>query len=189
MRPIAGFLNRDNHDQFRYMTLGFGGQMSKLGILANASSVDGEYNSARLLPEMTAYGAAQLTNSKYYGTAGMESLRAVLKHANKYGLKYIFVRDPYYEPLLAFAGWRPTEVYDGGLITLWTKDDVPPAHPVALGDYVPPAWQGIMWGILPIGSSVLAIAVLLLFPERKRVAAPVGFPAAADHAVYMREAK
>jgi hypothetical protein len=46
-----------------------------------------------------------------------------------------------------------------------------------------------MWGILPIGSSVLAIVVLLLFPERKRIAAPVEIPAAADHAVYMREAK
>lgn len=189
VQPVISFLNRDNHDRYRYMTLGFGSLLSKVSIGANASSVDGEYNSARLLPEMTAYGSAQLSNSKYYGTAGMESLRAVLKHANKYGLKYIFVRDPYYEPLLAFAGWRPTEVYDGGLITLWTKDDVPPARPVALGDYVPPGWQGIMWGILPIGSSVLAIAVLLLFPERKRVAAPVEIQAAADHAVYMREAK
>ena len=140
--PVVNFLNRDNHDRFRYLTLGFGSLMSEVSIGAHASSVDGEYNSARLLPEMTAYGSAQLSNSKYYGTNGMESLRAVLKHANKYGLKYIFVRDTYYEPLLAFAGWRPTEVYDDGLITLWTKDDVPPAHPVQLGDYVPPACRG-----------------------------------------------
>jgi hypothetical protein len=189
VQPVVSFMNRDNHNQFRYLTLGFGSLLSKVSIGVNASSVDGEYNSARLLPEMTAYGSAQLSNSKFYGTAGMESLRAVLKHANKYGLKYIFVRDPYYEPLLAFAGWRPTEVYDSGLITLWTKDDVPPAHRVELGDYVPPPWQGIMWGILPIGSSVLAILVLLLLPERKRVAQPVEMPALADDAVYLREAK
>ncbi len=94
---------------------------------AKADSVDGDYNSARLLPEMTAYGAGQLYNSKYYGLSGMEALRAVLKHANQYGLKYIFVRDRYYEPLLAFAGWRQAETYDNGNVTLWTKEDVPPA--------------------------------------------------------------
>ena len=70
-----------------YLTLGFGSKMSEVGIYANASSVDGEYNSARLLPEMTQYGSAQLTNSKYYGTNGIESLRAVLKHADQYGLE------------------------------------------------------------------------------------------------------
>jgi hypothetical protein len=182
-QPMAAFLNRDNHDRFRYMTLGFGGQMSKLGILAHASSVDGEYNSARLLPEMTRYGAAQFTNSKYFGAAGMESLRAILKHANKYGLKWIFVRDRYYEPLLAFAGWRKTETYDNGLVALWVKDDVPPARPTEYGD-VPPAWQGLMWGTLPIGSSILALLAVLLLPERKRVAEPLRFPAPAGETIY-----
>lgn len=185
--PVVNFLNRDGHDRFRYMTLGFGSLMSKVGIHADASSVDGEYNSARLLPEMTKYGSAQLSSSKYFGSAGMESLRAVLKHANQYGLKYIFVRDPYYDPLLAFSGWRPAEQYDNGLITLWTKEDVPPAHPMAFGN-IPPAWQGIMWGLLPIGSSVLAIVVVLLLPDKRRAAAPIEFPAATEP-IYVREAK
>ena len=66
---------------------------------ANANSIDGEYNSARLLPEMTRYGAAQMTNAKFFGVAGMDSLRAMLLHANHYGLKFIFVHDPFYEPL------------------------------------------------------------------------------------------
>jgi hypothetical protein len=188
VQPVINFLNRDNHDRFRYLTLGFGSLLSKVGIGTSASSVDGEYNSARLLPEMTAYGSAQLSNSKFFGTNGMESLRAILKHANKYGLKYIFVRDTYYEPLLAFAGWRPTEVYDDGLITLWTKDDVPPARPMEFGE-VPPVWQGILWGTLPIGSSVLALIALWLLPERRRLAKPLEFPAAAGDHVYVREAK
>lgn len=186
VQPVVNFLNRDGHDRFRYMTLGFGSQMSKVGIYANASSVDGEYNSARLLPEMTKYGSAQLSNSKYFGANGMESLRAVLKHANQYGLKYIFVRDRFYEPLLAFAGWRPTEQYNNGIITLWTKEDVPPAHPMAFGQK-PPAWQGIMWGILPIGSSILAILVILLLPEKRRIAEPIEFPATSGE-MYAREA-
>ncbi len=187
VQPVIDFLNRDNHDRYRYMTLGFGSNMSRVGIGANASSVDGEYNSARLLPEMTEYGAAQLSNSKYFGAAGMESLRAMLKHANRYGLKYIFVRDKYYEPLLAFAGWRQTEIYDNGLVSLWTKEDVPPAHPMEFGD-VPPPWQGIMWGICPIGSSILAIFLVLALPERRRVTQPLEFPGTPEP-VYAREAK
>ncbi len=110
----AAFLNRDGHDQYRYLTLGFGNALPKLSTYSDAPSIDGEYNSARLLPELTSYGSAQLTSAKFFGTAGMDSLRAILQHANKYGLKYIFVHDRYYEPLLVFAGWHQIEVYDEG---------------------------------------------------------------------------
>jgi hypothetical protein len=189
VQPVVNFLNRDGHDRFRYMTLGFGSLMSKVGMESDASSVDGEYNSARLLPEMTQYGSAQLSSSKYFGANGMESLRAVLKHANQYGLKYIFVRDRYYEPLLAFAGWRPTEQYDNGLITLWTKEDVPPAHPITFGEK-PAPWQGVLWGLLPIGSSILAIIAVLLLPDKRRaVSEPIEFPSGVDERIYLREAK
>ena len=126
---VISFLNRDGHDKFRYLTLGFGNQFSKVATYTTASSVDGDYNSARLLPELTQSGIGQLYNAKYFGAYGMEALRAMLKHANQYGLKYIFVRDRYYEPLLAFAGWRQIESYDNGNVELWSKDDVPPAHP------------------------------------------------------------
>jgi hypothetical protein len=189
-KPIAEFMNRDGHDRFRYMTLGFGSLLSKVGVETDASSVDGEYNSARALPEMTKYGSAQFTNSKYYGTNGMESLKAILRHSNQYGLRFIFVRDPYYEPLLAFTGWRRTEVYDDGLVTLWTKDDVPPAKPMDFGDK-PPAWQGIMWGIFPIGSSILALFTVLALPDRRRreLLEPISFPEPATAPIALREAK
>ena len=130
---VLNFLNHDGHDRYRYITLGFGNSVPKISTYTDATSVDGEYNSARLLPELTHYGSAQLTNSKFFGTAGMESLRAMLMHANHYGLKYIFVHDPYYEPLLAFAGWRKIETYDSGSIGVWSKDDVPPAQTDCFG--------------------------------------------------------
>jgi hypothetical protein len=177
VQPVIDFLNREEHAKFRYITLGFGNQFAKVSAYANAGSLDGDYNSARMLPELTAYGAGQLYNSKYYGTAGMESLRAVLKHADQYGLRYVFVRDRYYEPLLAFAGWRPAEVYDDGGITLWTKDDAPPARHIDFGNAVPTQWQGIMWGTLPFGASLLAIFVVLLPAERRRRTEPIAFPA------------
>lgn len=163
--PVVEFMNRDGHFNYRYLTLGFGNSLSKVSRYAVADSVDGDYNSARLLPELTKYASAQLTNAKFYGSAGMESLRAMLKHANRYGLKYIFVHDPYYQPLLTFAGWRKIESYNNGEITTWSKEDVPPAHPIP-SNAKPAPWEGLLWGILPIGSSFLAILVVLFLPAR-----------------------
>jgi hypothetical protein len=187
---VISFLNRDDHSKFRYITLGFGNLFSRVATYSDAASVDGDYNSARLLPELTAYGSAQLNNSKYYGAAGMEALRAVLKHANQYGLKYIFVRDRYYEPMLAFAGWRQAESYDNGNVTLWVKDDVLPAHRIESGALPPPVWQGMIWGLLPISASIFCIFVVLAIPDRRRTTEAVRFPsAAATDAVLLREAK
>lgn len=174
-RPVIAFLNRDGHDAYRYLTLGFGSQLAQVSTYTNASSVDGDYNSARLLPEMTHYGSAQLTNSKFYGSAGMASLRAMLAHANRYGLKYVFVHDSYYEPLLTFVGWRKTETFDNGQITAWSKDDVPPAHRID-SDAIPPAWMGLLWGTAPVGVSVLAIFLVLLLPARQPVRRPIESP-------------
>jgi hypothetical protein len=190
VEQVISFLNRDDHSKFRYLTLGFGNQFSKVSTYAEAGSVDGDYNSARLLPELTSYGAGQLFSAKYFGLNGMGSLRAMLKHANQYGLKYIFLRDRYYEPLLAFAGWRQAETYDGGNVTLWVKDDVPPAHPVEATSLMPTYWEDLMWGILPVGSSLLALFAVLAIPERRRVLAePIEFPAAAPSLLDLREAK
>jgi hypothetical protein len=170
--PVITFLNRDGHDSYRYLTLGFGSELARVSTYTDASSVDGDYNSARLLPEMTHYGSAQLTNSKFYGSAGMASLRAMLEHANRYGLKYIFVHDPYYEPLLTFVGWRKIETFDNGAITAWSKEDVPPAHKIQ-SDAIPPAWMGLLWGTLPVGVSVLAMFLVLFLPARQRLRRPV----------------
>ncbi len=177
--PVIAFLNRDGHDSYRYLTLGFGSELARVSTYTDASSVDGDYNSARLLPEMTHYGSAQLTNAKFYGSAGMASLRAMLEHANRYGLKYIFVHDRYYEPLLTFAGWRKTETFDTGEITAWSKDDVPPAHRID-SDAIPPAWMGLMWGTLPIGVSVLAIFLVLFLPARPRMRRAIESPIAVE---------
>lgn len=166
VQPVIDFLNRDGHDAYRYLTLGFGSELAQVSTYTNASSVDGDYNSARLLPEMTHYGSAQLTNAKFYGSAGMASLRSMLEHANRYGLKYIFVHDSYYEPLLTFIGYRKTETFNNGEITEWSKDDVPPAHRIQ-SDAIPPAWMGLMWGTLPIGVSILAVFLVVLLPARR----------------------
>jgi hypothetical protein len=177
---VASWLNRDGHDRYRYVTLGFGNKISRLAVLTDASSVDGEWNSGRMLPELTQHGGAALTSSKYFGTPGLDALSAILHHADRYGLKWVFARDPYYEPLLVFAGWRKVDELEDKTVTVWSKDDVTPAVAVN-APQVPPHWQGLMWGTLPIGSSLVAL-LLVLIPERRwfrrRVVQPVSQPVA-----------
>jgi hypothetical protein len=163
---VAAWLNRDGHDQYRYVTLGFGPKISRLAVVTDAGSVDGEWNSGRMLPELNQFGAGELTSSKYFGEPGLDALRAILTHADHYGLKWVFVRDHYYDPLLAFAGWRPVDNLNDRTIIVWGKDGVPPATPVNASQ-MPPHWQGMMWGTLPFGSSLLAILVLLI-PNKRR---------------------
>lgn len=161
---VAAWLNRDGHDRYRYVTLGFGNKIARLAVLTNASSIDGEWNSGRTLPELKESGVGVLTSSKYFGRAGIDALNAMLQHADRYGLKWVFVRDPYYEPLLVFAGWRKVDDLDR-TITVWGKEDVPPATPVNAMQ-MPSAWQGLLWGTLPIGSSIFAMLVVFI-PEKK----------------------
>ena len=163
---VAQWLNRDGHDRYRYITLGFGNKLSRLGIETDANSVDGESNSARQLPELTEFGGAALTSSKYFAKPGLDSLRAMLNHADRYGLKWVIVRDPYYNPLLYFAGWRQVDELDDKTIAIWSKDDVPPAVPMNAAEK-PTELQGLLWGTLPIGSSILAI-LLIFLPDDKR---------------------
>jgi hypothetical protein len=186
---VDSFLNRDGHDRYRYLTLGFGNALPKVSTYTDANSVDGEYNSARLLPEFTHYGTAQLTSAKYFGTSGMEALRMMLRHAAHYGLKYIFVHDPFYEPLLSFAGWQKVESFDSGTITVWSREDIPPARPIP-SDAMPSALEGLLWGTLPIGSSILAILLAFLLPDRSRVRSDivVPFPAQEEEGALVREA-
>jgi len=178
VNTVASWLNRDGHDQYRYVTLGFGNKIARLAMMTDASSVDGDWNSGRTLPELTRYGAAQLTNSKGFGEAGLDALRAMLTHADRYGLKWVFVKDPYYDPLLSFAGWRPVDSLEDKTITVWSKDGVPPATPIN-APQMPPRWQGLMWGILPFGSSLLAIFVVLI-PEDVRRKRRANQPFVAD---------
>ena len=167
---VASWLNRDGHDKYRYVTLGFGNKISRLAVLTDATSVDGEWNSGRMLPELTHYGAGALTSSKYFGKSGLDALRAMLDHADRYGLKWVILKDPYYEPLLSFTGWRRVDDLEERTITIWTRDGIPPAEPVN-APHVPPHWQGLMWGILPFGSSIFALLVLLI-PEKRWRARP-----------------
>ncbi|HTK95081.1 MAG TPA: hypothetical protein VL382_05535, partial [Terriglobales bacterium] len=155
-------------------------------VMANPGMMDGEWNSARQVPELTQYGVGQLTSAKYFGTAGIDSLEAVLKHADQYGMKWVFLRDTYYEPLLVFGGFRKVDTLGRNSVSVWSKDGVPPAQPMHFA-VMPPPLHGLLWGTLPIGCSILTLIVLIALPERRARAKVTEFPVAATTApVYAR---
>lgn len=171
MLPIVNFLNQDQHDQWRYLTLGFGDQMAWLAAQTNALSVDGNYHSARRLPELTTRPIERLENSKFKGVAGIGSLQQFLTTPEKYNLKYIFSNDKFYDPILYFCGWQRLSPLENGIM-VWEKLNVPPLSSVLPKDEVA-TWQKLAWGIIPFMTIVLAFLfniqpIFLRYIQRKR---------------------
>jgi len=157
MTPIVEFLAKDNHDRWRYLTLGFGDQMAWLSAQTTALNVEGNYHSARRLPEMTSTPIERLDGAKFTSIPGLGSLQSFLTNPQKYNLKYTFVNDDFYEPLLYFAGWHRLGQLEND-VQVWERADVPPL-PAAIPVQVYPAWQRFMWGALPVGSLFITATV------------------------------
>ncbi len=152
--PIVNFLNQDQHDQWRYLPLGFGDQMATLSFQTRALTVDGNYHSARRLPELTSRAVERLENSKFRGLEGIGSLQQFLAVPEKYNLKYVFSNDKFYDPILYFCGWhRLTQLENG--IMVWEKLNVSPLPKVLPFEEVP-LYQKLMWGIIPMLTIVVA---------------------------------
>lgn len=157
MQPIVNFLNQDQHYRWRYLTLGFGDQMAWLAAKTNALSVDGNYHSARRLPELTTRAVERLENSKYRGTEGLGSLQQFLTIPEKYHLKFIFSNDKFYDPLLYFCGWQRLIQLENGVM-VWEKLNVKPLSSILPKETVQ-QWQKIAWGIIPMTMLFLAFVM------------------------------
>lgn len=154
MLPIVNFLNQDQHDQWRYLPLGFGDQMAWLSAQTSAMTVDGNYHSARRLPELTTRAIERLENSKFKGIEGIGSLQQFLTVPEKYNLKYIFSNDKFYDPILYFCGWQRLRQLENGIM-VWEKLNVPPLSSV-LPKEITPLYLNLMWGIIPILTIIIA---------------------------------
>ncbi|MGK0329258.1 hypothetical protein [Polaribacter sp.] len=157
MLPIVNFLSRDSHDHWRYLTLGFGDQMAWLAAQTNAMTVDGNYHSARRLPELTTRPIERLENSKFKGVAGIGSLQQFLTTPEKYNLKYIFSNDKFYDPILFFCGWQRLSYLENGIM-VWEKLNVPPLSSLLPKDDVA-TWIKIIWGIIPFLTLLIAFVL------------------------------
>lgn len=156
--PVVSFMEQDEHWRWRYLTLGLGDQFAYLSAQMTAQSVDGNYHSARRLPDMTNYAVERLENSKYLGVPGLGSLSQFLVNADQYHLKYVFSNDAFYDPLLFFSGWNRLRRLDNGLF-LWEKPDVPPLPTVQRRKFYSGVEQAV-WGLVP--PAVLFLATLIL---------------------------
>lgn len=157
MLPIINFLNQDQHDQWRYMTLGFGDQMAWLAAQTNALSVDGNYHSARRLPELTTRPIERLENSKFKGVEGIGSLQQFLTTPEKYNFKYIFSNDKFYDPILYYCGWQRLQQLENGIM-VWEKLNVPPLSSILPKEDVR-TWQKVLWGIIPLLTVLIAFII------------------------------
>ena len=154
MLPILNFLQQDQHDHWRYLPLGFGDQMAWLSAQTQAMTVDGNYHSARRLPELTSRAVERLENSKFRGIEGIGSLQQFLTVPEKYNLKYVFSNDKFYDPVLYFCGWQRLRQLENGIM-VWEKLNIPPLSTILPKEEVP-TYQKLMWGLIPITTAVLA---------------------------------
>ncbi|WP_298545644.1 hypothetical protein [uncultured Aquimarina sp.] len=157
MLPIVNFLKQDQHDHWRYLPLGFGDQMAWLSTQTQAMTVDGNYHSARRLPELTTRAVERLENSKFRGVEGIGSLQQFLTVPEKYSLKYVFSNDKFYDPILYFCGWQRLQQLENGIM-VWEKLNVPPLSTILPKDEVP-VFQKLMWGLIPVGTAILAFVL------------------------------
>ncbi|MCH7402270.1 hypothetical protein ACFOUP_18290 [Belliella kenyensis] len=160
IEPILNFLNRDDHMRWRYLTLGFGDQMAWLSANSLAATIDGNYHSARRLPEMTTRAVERLENAKYLFDEGMASLTDFLTDAEKYQLKYVFSNDQFYDPLLFYTGWNRTIRLENGIM-VWEKGNISTIEPIQPKDIHP--FLKKAWGILPLTTVAIAVLLTLLY--------------------------
>jgi hypothetical protein len=163
--PIVRFMAEDEHDRWRYLTLGFGDQFAYLSARTEALSVDGNYHSARRLPDLTQFSVERLENAKYMGVPGLGSLQQFLVNAEKYNLKYVFSNDQFYDPLLHFTGWTRLNRLGNGIV-VWERPDIPPLPLfVARRNFSPV--HAVMWGVLPPTALLVAGAIFLMSALRR----------------------
>jgi hypothetical protein len=157
--PVKSFMEKDEHWRWRYLLLGFGDQMAWVSAQMTAQTVDGNYHSARRLPELTSRPVERLEGAKYSGVPGIGSLQQFLSVPSRYSLKFVFSNDQFYDPLLHFTGWHQIGTLQNG-VAVWEKSDVTPLSGDDPNRQIP-LWQRRMWGILPMSAIAFAILTLL----------------------------
>jgi hypothetical protein len=157
LQAIAQFMN-DGRTPWRYQTFGVGTDVSELGYLTSASTIDGSYYSARRLPELTGSGIGNLDTALWWDPSG-RTLSQILTAANAYSIRWAFVVDRTYDPYLAGAGFVRHGSLSGG-IDVWENASAPPLPAGALN--VPaPDLGGVLWGILPLAFAIGTVGFAL----------------------------
>jgi uncharacterized membrane protein len=163
LSPLLSVVRGPEAARYRHLTLGFGDQFCRLDIYGDSPSIDGDYHTARNDPALRTSGIGTLDAAKYYPT-GHDVLAGVLARADALSLRWVFVYDAWYYPLLFDAGFSLKEVWPSG-VSLFEKADVPKA---ALDERRGSLVPAIGWGVLPVLS--LCAALALAWVERRALA-------------------
>jgi len=148
IQPVIQFLNSEDNNRYRYLTLGFGPKIGFVAAHTNASSIDGYYHFARPIPELRASGIEALDGADHYGGRGLQVLRGFLESPQKFKLGWVFSRGTDYDFLLASTGWTRFKKWEG--ITLWAHSEIPSLD---AEDFISksghPRWVVLLWGASP----------------------------------------
>ncbi len=167
LQPVVDFLAEPDHQGWRYLTLGFGDQMSKLSALSSAPSVDGNYNTARSEGWLVQSGIDKLDSSRYWDPQAA-TLRRYLAEPGPSHLGWVFANDSYYDGWLAESGWRRQALLSNGVV-VWSPPQPParmepgPGHPFSL--------RSVWWGLVPLlslGACLWLFAALWLECTKER---------------------
>jgi hypothetical protein len=154
--PFIEFLNANQTQSWRYLTLGLGEPaMLKINVYASAKSIDGYYFFVRTDPLLAQSGIGQLDAAKYYGEKGISILNQVLANSTEYSLRWVICADPTYYTILTnnsfVERWTQDSTGDSrfGGITIWEYNGTVPEYVLN----IPPAnsllVDNLIWGIAP----------------------------------------
>ncbi len=158
--PIVRFLDEPAQRPYRYLTLGFGDQMARLSAATDNGTPDGDYHTARGLPELRTSGLGTLDGA-LWNPQGVWALWPFLSHPERYGVRWAFVAHEAYIPVLQATGWRYRFMV--GAVAAWEH---PAGAPLPLR--LPPENRlaALWWGIAPL--AMLAAALVTALAPRLR---------------------
>lgn len=156
LTPIVLFLDEPAQRPYRYLTLGFGDQFAALSVVTNNGSVDGDYHTARELPELRASGLGSL-DAAIWNQERFLAVVPFLAHPERYGLRWVFVNQEFYIPMLISSGWSFHHYV--GTVTAWERPKFSP-FPVR----PPPEnhFAAFWWGLVPLTFLILSLALRVL---------------------------
>ncbi|MGI9149095.1 MAG: DUF6541 family protein [Chloroflexota bacterium] len=163
MAPIVTFLAQPGRQDWRYLTLGFGDQMSRLAAYTSASSVDGNYDTARWNPLLSQSGVDKLDNIRYYDP-DFTALARFLETPQDTNLGWVFVNERTYEPLLRRTGWRNVASLSNS-VGVWARPTMPsPVQPERQAT----TFSDIWWGTAPLLALTTFLGLTALSAVRVR---------------------
>ena len=144
---IASYLDGKCPDGL-YLTLGMGTWSRELSYtVSKARTLDGGYNTARLLPILRESGVESLDSAKYF-PGGVSQLKGVLSEWKDLGISCVVVEDKGYDGMLRSLGYREVESIGGSAgVEIWKSPGW--SRPVSVSVARPPAIAEALWSVVP----------------------------------------